>query len=221
MKWEIKQLHNRDRRTLVYVTHDQAEAAALADRIVVLSGGEVQQVGTPAELHDRPANRFVAGFIGRPPMNLIDGELQADPDAPGGPRLRFVSGAWSATVDSSRSELLQQYLGQKVTCGIRPERMQIGADAEGGTFTADALIVGIEPDGDASLVALTDGGIAGVPGNMISGNLERIVMCRAGRGFDRNAGDVATVAFRWQDACWFDSDGKALPTASHSDISKS
>ncbi|HEY9459732.1 MAG TPA: sn-glycerol-3-phosphate ABC transporter ATP-binding protein UgpC, partial [Paralcaligenes sp.] len=80
MRAEIKALHQRLRTTSVYVTHDQVEAMTMADRIVVLSGGRVEQVGTPLSLYDRPANRFVAGFIGSPAMNFIPGVLRNDRD---------------------------------------------------------------------------------------------------------------------------------------------
>ncbi|MEM9783461.1 MAG: ATP-binding cassette domain-containing protein, partial [Pseudomonadota bacterium] len=72
MRVEIARLHERLANTMIYVTHDQVEAMTLADRIVVLNGGRIEQVGTPLELYHRPANRFVAGFIGAPPMNFLD-----------------------------------------------------------------------------------------------------------------------------------------------------
>ena len=78
MRAEIKDLHQRLRTTTVYVTHDQIEAMTMADRIVVMQGGRVEQIGTPLDLYDRPANRFVAGFIGSPSMNFLDGEVVSD-----------------------------------------------------------------------------------------------------------------------------------------------
>ena len=77
MRAEIKDLHQRLRTTTVYVTHDQIEAMTMADRIVVMQGGRVEQIGTPLELYDNPANRFVAGFIGSPAMNFIEGGIEA------------------------------------------------------------------------------------------------------------------------------------------------
>jgi multiple sugar transport system ATP-binding protein len=74
---QIKNLHHELRTTTIYVTHDQIEAMTLADRVVVMNKGEVQQVGTPIEIYDRPANTFVAGFIGSPAMNLMEGTMTA------------------------------------------------------------------------------------------------------------------------------------------------
>src|SRR5208282_1797850 len=78
MRGEIARLQRRLATTTVYVTHDQTEAMTLGDRVVVLRGGVVQQVGAPQELYDRPANLFVAGFIGSPSMNFVPGELTPD-----------------------------------------------------------------------------------------------------------------------------------------------
>ncbi|EKD60938.1 MAG: hypothetical protein ACD_54C00478G0001, partial [uncultured bacterium] len=75
MRTEIKELHQRLKTTTVYVTHDQIEAMTMADKIVVMQGGRIEQVGAPLELYDRPANVFVASFIGSPAMNLIDGKV--------------------------------------------------------------------------------------------------------------------------------------------------
>ena len=116
MRIEIRKLHNRLRATSIFVTHDQVEAMTLADRIVLLNGGRIEQVGAPAELYAKPASRFVAGFIGSPPMNLIDGAVV---DAT---TLGFAGGITVAT----RPHGLPA--GHKVTLGIRPEDVAIGAD---------------------------------------------------------------------------------------------
>ncbi|NKB53359.1 MAG: sn-glycerol-3-phosphate ABC transporter ATP-binding protein UgpC [Rhizobiaceae bacterium] len=78
MRTEIRGLHQRLGTTSVYVTHDQVEAMTMADRIVVMNGGRIEQIGTPIELYDNPANKFVAGFLGSPTMNFVDGELRVD-----------------------------------------------------------------------------------------------------------------------------------------------
>jgi multiple sugar transport system ATP-binding protein len=112
MRTEIKALHQRLRTTSVYVTHDQVEAMTMADRIVVMHDGRVEQIGTPLDLYDRPANLFVAGFIGSPAMNFIPGRLrrggnQGWVEAADGTRLPAPAGAGSE--------------GQEVVYGMRPE----------------------------------------------------------------------------------------------------
>src|SRR4051812_40554046 len=77
MRTELKRLHQQLKSTMIYVTHDQIEAMTMGDRIVIMNNGRIQQVGTPAQVYEKPRNRFVAGFIGTPPMNFFDGELQA------------------------------------------------------------------------------------------------------------------------------------------------
>ncbi|MDQ3830728.1 MAG: ATP-binding cassette domain-containing protein, partial [Candidatus Tectomicrobia bacterium] len=78
MRTELKQLHERLRSTFIYVTHDQAEAMTMADRIVVMRGGRIEQIGTPLEIYRRPANLFVATFFGTPTMNVITGQISRD-----------------------------------------------------------------------------------------------------------------------------------------------
>jgi multiple sugar transport system ATP-binding protein len=129
MRTEIKELHQRLRTTSVYVTHDQIEAMTMADQIVVMHDGRIEQTGSPLELYDRPANRFVAGFIGSPAMNFIEG-TQKDGAlvAANGARLP-VAGA-SAAND-----------GRALTYGIRPEHLDLADDG----FEAEVIV--IEPTG--------------------------------------------------------------------------
>jgi sn-glycerol 3-phosphate transport system ATP-binding protein len=117
MRIEIRRLHNRLGATSVFVTHDQVEAMTLADRIVVLEGGRIEQIGTPSEVYHRPASRFVAGFIGSPPMNLIEGTVAGD---------RTI-----AFADGSDLHLpgLALERGRKVVVGIRPESLSVGLAA--------------------------------------------------------------------------------------------
>jgi multiple sugar transport system ATP-binding protein len=116
MRTEIKALHQRLRNTVIYVTHDQIEAMTLADRIVVMNAGNIEQVGRPLELYDRPINLFVAGFIGSPAMNFIEGSVGSDSD-----RLTLTadSGATFPLPDRSVSP------GRRITLGIRPEHVEV------------------------------------------------------------------------------------------------
>ncbi len=131
MRTEIKELHQRLKTTSVYVTHDQIEAMTMADKIVVMNGGNVEQIGSPLELYDNPANLFVAGFIGSPAMNFLPG--------------RFVDGSAAAVTLSNGSGLPAPACaaanGREVTLGVRPEHFVI---SEGGV-AADVIVV--EPTG--------------------------------------------------------------------------
>jgi multiple sugar transport system ATP-binding protein len=135
MRTEIKALHRRLGSTSIYVTHDQIEAMTMADRIVVLNAGRIEQVGTPEDLYDRPANLFVAGFIGSPAMNFLCGSVQHD---------------GSLLTDSGLRLPLPRDLpaGQRVTLGVRPEHVRLataGSDAASTAF--DAGVVSVEPTG--------------------------------------------------------------------------
>ncbi len=114
MRMELSKLHDELGATMVYVTHDQVEAMTLADKIVVLNGGVVQQIGTPIELYQRPANLFVAGFIGSPKMNFVDGKIAGIGD---GAVTVSTSEFADATVTTGATSLS---VGDKVTLGIRP-----------------------------------------------------------------------------------------------------
>ncbi len=114
---EILLLHKRLNATMLYVTHDQTEALTLADRIVCMSMGHVQQIGTPLELYDEPANLFVASFIGLPPMNFVDVKVEAD---------RVVSDHISLPLTKAEKKGLAAYIGKEVVLGIRPENTKVG-----------------------------------------------------------------------------------------------
>ncbi len=114
---EILLLHKRLNATMLYVTHDQTEALTLADRIVCMSMGHVQQIGTPLELYDEPANLFVASFIGLPPMNFVDVKVEKD---------RVVSEYITLPLTQEEQKLLSGYVGKEVVLGIRPENTKVG-----------------------------------------------------------------------------------------------
>jgi ABC-type sugar transport system ATPase subunit len=120
MRVELAGLHRRLGATTLYVTHDQVEAMTLGQKIVLLDKGVIQQIGTPRDLYDRPANLFTASFIGVPPINLFAGELR---QAAGGVVVHFSGFA----VEMGECPGLAPYLGQGVTVGIRPEAVRVGA----------------------------------------------------------------------------------------------
>ncbi len=132
MRTEIKELHQRLKTTSVYVTHDQIEAMTMADQIVVMHDGRIEQTGSPLDLYDRPANRFVAGFIGSPSMNFIDG-TQKDGALVAANGTRLPVAAAQAAND-----------GRAMVYGIRPEHLDL---VEGGAEGFEAEVVVIEPTG--------------------------------------------------------------------------
>lgn len=131
-RMELAKLHRELGATMVYVTHDQVEAMTLADKIVVLNGGVVQQVGTPIELYQRPANRFVAGFIGSPKMNFIPVEVAEIGES----RLRVKSSDVSAFDVPAATKDVRP--GDRLTLGVRPQELRLEAD---GPITGIVAVV--------------------------------------------------------------------------------
>jgi len=115
MRTELALLHKRLGRTMIYVTHDQIEAMTMADRIVIMEKGVVQQVGSPREVYNKPKNRFVAGFIGSPSMNFLDGELQD------GDQLHVVGDGFSLPIQGDLAGRARAHGSRQVTVGLRPE----------------------------------------------------------------------------------------------------
>ena len=143
MRAEIRELHQRLKATTIYVTHDQIEAMTMADKIVVMQDGRIEQIGTPLELYDRPANTFVAGFIGSPAMNLIPATVQCNDD---GVFAQMEAGKLEIPTNNLVSE------GQKIIVGMRPEVL-VPSDA--GLSVAVAVL---EPTGaETHLVTRSDG----------------------------------------------------------------
>ena len=140
---ELSELLERLGATTLYVTHDQAEAMTLGDRVAVLDRGRLQQVAPPQELYERPANTFVAGFIGNPPMNLFPARLTA---AAGGLRLRLGEQALPLEWPAPLAERWRAWLDTPLTAGIRPEHLRLAADDEQGvrTTVSDAEYLGHE-----------------------------------------------------------------------------
>jgi multiple sugar transport system ATP-binding protein len=140
MRSHIKHLHHELKTTTIYVTHDQIEAMTLADRVVVMSKAEVQQIGTPEQIYNDPANLFVAGFIGNPAMNLLRGELQNGVFVAPGVRVP----GFAALTQSN------------VVLGVRAEDLAISADAQTAHFAAP--VFSFELTGDATLTTIKPGG---------------------------------------------------------------
>lgn len=188
MRTEIKSLRQRLGITSIYVTHDQDEAMTLADRIVVMNGGRIEQIGTPMELYDHPKNLFVAGFMGSPTMNFI-------------PVFRSDEGEWThATPDGQKLSLprLTQGGPDSVIIGLRPEEMTIG---DGGALKGTVDVV--EPRGPDTLVFVRIGETA-----LVCVATEKRTMLRPG--------DAVGICFDPRKAHFFgSSDGQSVSLASN------
>lgn len=146
LRVEIKLLHRKLQNTMIYVTHDQIEAMTLADRIAVMKGGVIQQLDAPQTIYNRPVNRFVAGFLGSPAMNFLDGKLEKD------------KGDWHFVVEDVRIPLATYAFEKEpvpgpAVFGMRPEHVAFNSGA-GWPFTADANVEVVEPMGSDTLVWL-------------------------------------------------------------------
>lgn len=151
MRAELNKLHNRISTTIIYVTHDQVEAMTLGDRIVVMNEGEIQQVGAPLEIYNRPTNRFVAGFVGTPPMNFLDGKIVAH-----GGGVAFEEGSATIPLSARFAERLRGYVGREVFFGIRPEDVMDRPPSDEGvtTFGLRTTVEVVEPLGDEMILYL-------------------------------------------------------------------
>ena len=149
VRTEIARLHRKLGATMVYVTHDQVEAMTLGQRIVVLNDGEIQQIDTPMALYERPANLFVAGFLGSPAMNVVEGTLSASLDA-----LALDDGATLPRGTGPRAGR-RAWAGRRVAGGGRPEDLHLAADDAAGAI--EATLEGIEPIGNEIFLDLRHG----------------------------------------------------------------
>jgi multiple sugar transport system ATP-binding protein len=138
LRRELKLLHQRLGATMIYVTHDQVEALSLATRIAVLHHGRIQQLGTPAEVYARPANRFVAGFMGSPPMNFLEGTLAMSGGAP-----RFTARGLTVDLRSYPFAKAPPNEGEPVVLGIRPEHLRLEPGGE-----CSGMVTLVEPMGN-------------------------------------------------------------------------
>jgi multiple sugar transport system ATP-binding protein len=160
MRAEIKELHQRLKTTSIYVTHDQIEAMTMADKIVVMRDGVVEQIGSPLDLYDHPANTFVGGFIGSPAMNMIPGIARA---ADGELRVEFADGVALPAPHGARAED-----GQAVLYGLRPEHCALGASG----LPVDVIVV--EPTGADTQLYCRFGG------QEVTATIDDRTDCRAG-----------------------------------------
>ena len=141
MRTEIRELHQRLKTTTIYVTHDQIEAMTMADKIVVLQNGVIEQIGSPLDLYDNPANQFVAGFIGSPAMNFFTGDVEVHEN-------KLVARLNSGTLPLNETKHVSA--GQKIKIGIRPENLIITDSGISATASV------IEPTGPETHVVLRD-----------------------------------------------------------------
>jgi multiple sugar transport system ATP-binding protein len=152
MRAEIKRLHADLKSTTIYVTHDQEEAMTLGDRVVVMKDGVIQQCGAPLDVYHHPTNRFVAGFVGTPPMNFFEGTIVQE-----GERLFFDEGTGRLAVPERARAALSGRRGSSVILGVRPQALReapvTGSDASGNVLSMQVGV--IEPLGDKMDVYLS------------------------------------------------------------------
>jgi multiple sugar transport system ATP-binding protein len=163
MRTEIKRVHQKVKTTTVYVTHDQVEAMTLADRVVVMHHGKIEQIGTPNELYHHPKTRFVAGFIGSPAMNLIPARLESN-----GAELSLrLSDRLSFPVPKVRAAHYRGYAGKEVVFGLRPEHITETRGRENGSGHEFSVILDVvEPMGMETMVFFS------VDGTEVCGRVE-------------------------------------------------
>ena len=185
MRGEIKRLQHRLGTTTLYVTHDQAEALTMADRIAVLRDGVLQQLGDPAAIYDRPANRFVATFVGSPPMNVLQLELDRDR------RRLLVGGTALAGGDARFAECAA---AEATEIGVRPEDVRLVASNSPVSIPGEVYVV--EPTGNETLVEVVVGD-------------ERLT-ARAQRDFEAAIGSAVGVELNPATACFFDASERCV-----------
>jgi multiple sugar transport system ATP-binding protein len=150
MRAELSDLHLRLNATMIYVTHDQVEAMTMANKIVVMKDGKVQQIGSPLYLYNHPCNKFVAGFIGSPPMNFLTVKVSEE-----GGGIVLDEGSFKVKAEPSHVEYLKKYVGKEVYFGIRPEDMAYAQASSENSFPAKVTVV--EPLGADIHLWLTTG----------------------------------------------------------------
>lgn len=154
MRTEISKLHARLQSTMIYVTHDQVEAMTMGDRIVVMKDGLIQQTADPISLYDHPKNKFVAGFIGSPPMNFFEGEIQSENG-----QLVFNEGNIKVAIPADMAKKIEAAKVKKITFGIRPEDIYDPSQGKDMTNTVEikSKVEIMEPMGSETYLYLTTG----------------------------------------------------------------
>ncbi len=150
MRAELKRLHDEIKATTIYVTHDQVEALSLGDRIAVMKNGRIVQCDMPMEIYDNPANNFVGGFIGTPPMNFFNGKVHSN-----GSGTSVSIGDSHIFPTASLAPVLAEKAGQTVLLGIRPENVALAAEVQLNCLRAQVLVV--EPLGSHKLLTMQVG----------------------------------------------------------------
>jgi multiple sugar transport system ATP-binding protein len=135
MRGEIIKIHEQLKITQVYVTHDQVEAMSMADRIAILFDGEFQQIGTPNEVYNRPANKFVAGFIGSPSMNFFDGKFNRSDNN------KIIFGQREYSLTDDQAQKLEKASSEEIILGIRPEHIKITPTPHEGSYDVEITVV--------------------------------------------------------------------------------
>jgi multiple sugar transport system ATP-binding protein len=155
MRGEIKRLHQEISTTMIYVTHDQIEAMTLADRIILLKDGRIEQAGAPLDLFERPATRFVAGFLGSPAMNFVPARLAGGGDGPG-----IEVGDLRLALPPARQAAYAKETARPITLGIRPEHLARARDGEAraGTVRVSTTVDLIQPTGSRTYITVRLGG---------------------------------------------------------------
>jgi multiple sugar transport system ATP-binding protein len=191
MRTEITKLHQRLQATMIYVTHDQIEAMTMGDRIVVMNDGVVQQTDTPLALYNQPVNLFVAGFLGSPPMNFINGMLKQERESLVFSEIR--GGTIQVCLAMPERPGAQEFLGRPMLLGIRPEDIELAqfASSDGSTGSFPAIVDIVEPMGAETNLYLQTGA--------------HTVVCRSQRALDhREAGHRLQFEMNLKKAHLFD-----------------
>ncbi len=189
MRREFARLHDELKTTMIYVTHDQVEAMTLAERIIVLRKGRVEQIGSPRDLYDRPSSLFVAGFIGSPAMNIFEGEITGL--GPDGVRIRIRGGSEiRAEVDATGAAI-----GMRATIGVRPEHATI----DGNANRIETVIDIVEGLGGHSLIYLKTRGA------------DEGAILQASGDFRGCKGEALTLSLPAEHCHVFNAEGRAFP----------